>query len=213
MKTFLRMNSSKSGQFGFTLLELLVAMVIGLIILSAVLGLFVSMVQSDSDSIKMAQLNQELRGVMSLITRDIRRAGANRNSAADATGATPSNPFSVAGGTRLTISANEQGDPDSCITYSYDSDEGNELYGFRWDSNVHTIETRTAGAACNAGGWTGITDENQTYITALAFTDNTVVEAGINIREIAITLSGRLVKDANVSRTLTETIKIRNDEF
>lgn len=204
----------KSNQFGFSLIELLIAMVIGLIILSAVLGLFVSMVKSDSDSIKAAQLNQELRGAMSLITRDIRRAGANRNAAADATAATPSNPFSVAGGTRLDIDSNQQGDANACLTFSYDADDGsNELFGYRWDSDIGTVETRAAGAACSAGGWISITDDKLTTITALTFADATVVEAGINIRQITATLSGRLVKDTNVTRTISETIKLRNDEF
>jgi prepilin peptidase dependent protein B len=193
---------------------MLISMVIGLIVLSAVLSLFVSMLISDSENIKAAQLSQELRGAMSLIARDLRRAGANQNAATDATAVTPTNPFSIAGTTRLIISANEQGDANSCITFSYDANDGsNELFGYRLDSAEDTVEVRSGGAACNASGWTNLTDESLVNITALTFTDTTVVEAGINIRQISITLSGALAKDNTVTKTITETIKLRNDEF
>lgn len=213
MKTTLQPKATRLGQRGFTLIELLISIVIGLIILSAVLGLFVSMIRSNTDSIKTIQLNHELRAAMSLISRDLRRAGANRNAAADATAATPSNPFSVAGTTRLAIASNQQGDANSCITYSYDSNEANELYGFRLDSAMGTVETRAGGAACNAGGWSNITDENLVNITALTFTDITVVENGINIRQITTALTGVLRSDATITRTIIETVKLRNDEF
>lgn len=201
------------NQQGMTLLEVLIAMAVGLIILSAALGMLVSMIKADSENAKAIQLNQELRGAMSLITRDIRRAGANQNAAANATASPPSNPFSVSGSTRLSISANPQGDANSCVTYSYDSNDGSELYGFRLDSTNHTVETRASGAACNAGGWDDLTDLNLVNITGLSFSDTTVVEAGINIRQITITLAGYLKRDNTVTRTITESIKLRNDEF
>jgi prepilin-type N-terminal cleavage/methylation domain-containing protein len=215
MKTKLRLN-----QQGLTLLEILIAMAMGLIILSAALGIFVSMIKADTDNVKTIQLNQELRGAMSLMTRDIRRAGANQNAAANATGSPPSNPFSVAGGTRLTIEANPQGDANSCITYSYDSEspfgtsESSEKYGFRLDPVDHTVETRNGDNACSAtSGWLDLTDKNLVNITGLSFTDTTVVQAGINIRQITITLSGYLARDNTITRTITETVKLRNDEF
>jgi prepilin-type N-terminal cleavage/methylation domain-containing protein len=212
------LNSNRFGQHGFTLIELLIAMLIGLIILSAVLGMFVSMIKADTDNIKAIQLNQELRGVMSLITRDLRRAGANRNAAVDATDGTPSNPFSVAGGTRLAIAANAQANANSCVTYTYDEAnsgvvDAGENFGFRWDSAMNAVETRAAGAACGAVGWTNVTDPTLVSVTGLTFTDTTVVEAGINIRQITVILSGQLVRDATVTRTITETVKLRNDEF
>lgn len=210
-----RLKTTRLDQHGFTLVELLVAMVIGLFILSAVLSMFVSMLKSDSDNIKAIQLNQELRGAMSLITRDIRRAGANQNAAADATATPPANPFSVAGGTRLTLAANEQGNANACIIYAYDANDGsNERFGFRLNSAAQTVETRGAAAACNAAtNWSALTDNTLVAVTGLTFADTTVVQAGINIRAINVTLSGSLVRDATVTRTITESVKIRNEEF
>jgi prepilin peptidase dependent protein B len=219
----LKSNFIKYGQQGITLLELLISTVIGLFILGVVLGLFVSMIRSDTENVKAIQLNQELRGTMSLISRDIRRAGANQNAAVDATGSTPSNPFSVAGTTRLSVAANQQGDANSCVTYSYDSNQTSELYGFRLDSDNNTVETRANGAACDAGGWDDMTDNTLINIETvtiagvtypgLRFAESTVEEAGIQIRQITIVLSGSLVSDSNVTRTISETVKVRNDWF
>ncbi|WP_374088577.1 prepilin-type N-terminal cleavage/methylation domain-containing protein [Methylomicrobium lacus] len=205
------------GQQGITLLELLISMLIGLFILGLVVGLFASMIKSDSDNIKAIQLNQELRSVMSLITRDLRRAGSNRNAAVNAA-VSPTNPFSE-GSARLTISPNDQGVAKSCVTYAYDSTatfgtiQATELYGFRLDSDNHTVETRASGNACDDSGWTDLTDSTLVNISGLTFDESTVSEAGITVRQITITLSGNLVRDANVSRTITETVKLRNDWY
>jgi predicted aconitase len=47
----------------------------------------------------------------------------------------------------------------------------------------------------------------------LRFAESTVEEAGIQIRQITIVLSGSLVSDSNVTRTISETVKVRNDWF
>lgn len=208
------LNVMKYTQRGFTLIELMISIVIGLIILAAVMGMFVTMIKSDSDNLKSIRLNQELRAAMSLIARDIRRAGANRNAVVNSSTSPPTNPFSVAGGTRLTIADNKEGTANSCVTYSYDAnDTSNELYGYRHNSTDGKVEARANGAGCDANGWLTVTDEKLVNITTLTFADTTVTEAGINIRQITVTLSGQLRRDNTVTRTLTETVKVRNDEI
>lgn len=231
--------SSHDKQSGFTLIELLISIVIGLIILAAVVGLFVSMTKSDSDNLKAIRLNQELRATMSLISRDLRRAGANRNAALDST-PPPSNPFSVAGGTRLAI-ANYNGKANAQVTYSYDVDPNaaactSENFGYRWNSNtandgMWTVESFASSsvAGCGAGAWTSVTDGDLVEITddgqtlspgyvagaprGLQFADAVINEAGVRIHQITVTIWGRLKKDHAVMRSLTETIRIRNDEM
>jgi len=214
MNRRLEISNLKASQDGFNLIELMIAILIGLIILSAALGLFVSMMGSNNANLKSIRLNHELRSTMALMTRDIRRAGANRNAAANVLASPPTNPFSVSGGTRLTIAANQQGDAISCLTYSYDADDGsNELYGYRQNSANGTVESRGGGAACSAVGWQVVTDGNLVNISALTFTDSTIVEAGINIRQITASITGNLIRDTAITRTISETVKIRNDEF
>jgi prepilin peptidase dependent protein B len=208
-------------QHGITLLELLISMLIGLFILGVVLGLFVSMIRSDTDNVKAMQLSQELRAAMSLMSRDIRRAGANRNAAVNSTAATPTNPFSSTStantsgiATQLAISGGG-----STIMYAYDetSDAVVELFGFRRNSIAGTERVEhcagSTGVAAGCGTWQPITDENLVKITNLTFVDNSVCEADVNVRQITITLTGELRSDATTTRTISETVKLRNDEF
>lgn len=65
-----------SRQNGFGLVELLVGMTIAMIILAAASEVFLSSLTSNRDSIRMARLDQELRQVMTMISRDVRRATA-----------------------------------------------------------------------------------------------------------------------------------------
>jgi prepilin peptidase dependent protein B len=205
---------TKNKQPGFTLIELMISIVIGLIVLAAVIGMFVSMVKSDNDNLKAIRLNHELRAAMSLITRDIRRAGANQNAAVNSSTTPPTNPFSSTTGpvTRVTIAGGG-----SSISFSYDavSDAVIELYGFQRNSTAgnERIESCSGSTATGCGIWQPVTDESFVNITNLAFTDTTVPQNGVNIREITVTLSGQLRSDPSVTRTLTETVKVRNDEI
>lgn len=219
-------NAMRYGQRGFTLIELMISIVIGLIILSAVLGLFVSLIKSDSDNIKAIQLNHELRTAMSLMTRDLRRAGYNGASAANVIAGT-ANPFQE-------LAFNILAPPilnATCVTYAYDADndginDGNsERFGFRLNSGA--IETRESGEACSSTtNWDNITDENLVEITSFNVSDPDLIgdepeetalpgktSAGITIHRITITLAGRLVRDPTVSRSITEFVEIRNDEY
>lgn len=62
-------------QFGLSLIELMVAVTIGLFILSGLAFLTSGTVNSNARQLKTTRLNQELRAIMDLTTRDLRRAG------------------------------------------------------------------------------------------------------------------------------------------
>lgn len=89
------MNQLRTGAMrkvsGFTLVELMVAMVAGLIVVGAVLTFTVSSIRSNSDFVNSTRLMQELRNSSDFITSDLKRAGydetamlyvANQNSTA-----------------------------------------------------------------------------------------------------------------------------------
>lgn len=60
---------------GFSLVEMLVSMAVGLFLLAGVVVLFSATLSSQSNTLKTTRLNQELRNVIDLISRDVRRAG------------------------------------------------------------------------------------------------------------------------------------------
>lgn len=209
---------------GFTLIELMISLVIGLIIIAAIITMYIAMIRSNSDNLKSIRLNQDLRSLMSLMNRDIRRAGANRNAAADVISTPPTNPFSdITSGTRFTIDDDTDLTSGNCITYSYDSDEASELYGFRLGStaiggtNIGTVETRANGALCSStSDWQTLSDPNLVNITQLQFlkTPTPNPPSGpITIEQVEIRLTGELRQDSTVTRTIVETVKIRNEEF
>lgn len=59
---------------GFTLVELMVALVVGLIVTLAAVGFVVSVARANSEDIQVTRLNQELRALSEVINREIRRA-------------------------------------------------------------------------------------------------------------------------------------------
>lgn len=197
--------TAKHPQAGFTLIELMISIVVGLLLLSTVIGIFIAMIRSDSDNLKSIRLNQQLRATMSLIARDLRRAGYNGGAIADVMTAAP-NPFQS-----LAITTN-------CATYDYDkdrdsTDDGNsESFGFRLNSGA--IESRENGEGCTGTtNWDNVTDDDLIEITSFTTSDSPVTTGGITIHEIAITLTGRLINDHNVIRTITETVEVRNADY
>jgi len=61
-------------QRGFSLIELMVALVVGLIVSGAAIGFVVAVAKSNSENIQVTRLTQELRSVSEVITKEIRRA-------------------------------------------------------------------------------------------------------------------------------------------
>ena len=65
---------------GFTLVELMVALVAGLIVSAAVLAFFFSSMKSNGEYVQSTRLTQELRNILDLMSRDVRRAGSDDDS-------------------------------------------------------------------------------------------------------------------------------------
>ena len=68
------LNARTKGQSGFGLVELMIGLAVGMIVVAAAMGLMTTTLSNSNDSIKMARLDQELRQVMTMLSRDVRRA-------------------------------------------------------------------------------------------------------------------------------------------
>ena len=164
---------------GFSLIELMIAMVIGLIVIGAVLALVMSMITTNNRTIQSIRLTQELRATAAVITSELQRAGSAEN------------PFNVTAASALgtvTIS-----DSNKCITYSYADIAG---------TTVSRAVSISGGAvyvgttACGAGG-TKLSSTNVT-INGMTF-----LRSG---RRIDVTLTGTLPSDSSVTRSYTQSI-------
>lgn len=126
----------------------------------------------------------------------------------------------------VTNAPNDLDAANDCVTYGYDFDSdgqigAGEVYGFRYNPTAESIETLNGGGSltdCAAGTWVNQTDESGITITNLDVTetDKTNTEANVNVtmRELQITIAGRLDSTSAgipISRTYTETVKVRND--
>lgn len=221
---------------GFTLIELMVALVLGLVVVGGVMGVFMSTYQSNAQNIKSVRLNEEMRAVMSMMTRDIRRAGV-RDLAWQPSLLGSANVFAndvnwVVSRYDTTVPAN------SCALFAYDSDSNDVLgnpdrMGYRMRREVsggiarQSVETRRTGTACNGAGWEKVTDENIMNVLSLNFT--TTLEpgtSGVAVRTVIVTLDAathtRSLNPASltaadctnidvVCRQLVEKIRLRND--
>ncbi len=217
--------NSPYTQRGLSLVELMIGITIGLIVLLAVTSLYVTTVRGSSDTLRIARLNQDLRTVVELMRNDIRRAGYWANATSDLDSSSNNNPFMAAG---ADVDASTAG----CILFTYDSqgdstlDDGssstvNDRFGFKHNATDGTVETRTGGTgslSCSGGNWEAMTDPNLVEITALTFTlttSNISLTSGNSIdkRDVVINITGRLRNDTAVTRSLSETVRIRNDKF
>jgi prepilin peptidase dependent protein B len=115
-------------QTGFTLIEIMLALLIGLIVVAATISIYISTIRGSSDIVKSARLNHDLDSALALMVNDIRRAGywAGAMVGSDSR----DNPFTKPGTTDLQIPSA------SCVLYTYDADASGtvndiEYYGFK----------------------------------------------------------------------------------
>ena len=173
---------------GFSLVELMVGILVGLIVIGGATSVFLSTVTSSASTLKMSKLNQELITAMSVMAGDIRRAGFD----ADVSTENPTdNDFNQVGTTALSIRDNMANDAlidmtplsvsgatsGECILYTYDQDKDGfvddaEFFGFRLNAGVLEMHQTLAVAAdtCSTGGnWLPVTDGDLINITTLTF--------------------------------------------
>lgn len=211
---------------GLSLVELLVAVGLGLVVMAGVLGMVASSLRANSDSIKTTRLNQEMRAALDLMVRDIRRAGYRNNYTV--------NIGSVATGGVFdnTVRLFDNG---GRIQFQYDLDDDGTLetdtesFGFRLESGAIRF---TNNALATTPVWQALTDPDMITVTALSFcleppepsnpcpttapAASKVTLTGsaqVSVFEVRITLRAQLKNDAATARQLTETVRVRNDRF
>ncbi len=157
---------------GFTLIELMVALVLGLVVIGGVMGVFISTYQANAQNIKAVRLNEEMRAVMSMMTRDIRRAGT-RDLAWQPSLLGSDNPF--ANDVNWVVSRYSASYPQySCVLFAYDRDSDDALtntdrFGYRLKDG--RVEYRDgSGTDCQGGSWAGLSDEKTARVLSLSFT-------------------------------------------
>ncbi len=160
-KSFLTMKKMK----GFSLIELMVAMVVGLFVAAIVATMYVGIIRANSTTVQLSRLNIDMQAALDIIARDIQRTGyasgaeaaLERDSAGNPTSSAASNAVHTAMFSAVELDGS--GDPkdlnaDSfqCVLIRYDANGDGiipttttsaapELIGYRHRDNA--IEFRT----------------------------------------------------------------------
>jgi prepilin-type N-terminal cleavage/methylation domain-containing protein len=201
--------SGKKG--GFSLVELLIALVVGMVILGAMYSVFTIQNKTFGSQEELVAMQQNVRAGMDMMAREIGMAGYDPcrvNSDSD-----PSNNFSGVTGnsTQLQIMADLDGnDPPSHNCQS--PYKGIDLYSqenivYAFDANNKLI-TRNIGA----GNHTLVENVDSLNFDYLDGSGN-VPATSANVRRIRITITARTAKPANGgyrTYTLTSVIAPRN---
>lgn len=216
---------------GLSVVELMVGIAVGMFVLAGAAMVVTNQLTDNRRLLLETQIQQDLRAAMDIITRDVRRSGywADAYKAVSPPVAAVSNPYTPAG--VFATSADTL-----AYTYSHDydrlTDENNivdahEQNGFTLNSSRHTIDVQLA-----AGNFQALTDPDVVRITRFdaAFTATPVnlptcatppcaaVSAACGgssqllIRSVTLTIEGEAVHDPSVKRSLTSTVRLRNDQ-
>lgn len=216
-----------SRQLGFSLLELLISLMLGFVISTAAISLFINTANSDFHQLKTMRLNQELRGIMLLMVREIRRAGyLDPAGLSLLIGSGEWNPFIYDSNNNKLLFSLEKIDNSptyNCILFTSDQNtngrlDEDEYFGYqrRYDSRTknYTVKIGAKSAtSCNSGNWESISDENTISINELSFIpypQRLGQQQHLLHCNIEIHLSGYLVNDPSVSLNLSQSLNLRN---
>jgi len=201
------LKSMPCGQRGETLMGLLVGLVVGLIVLGGASLVYLGAARANATTLQISRTNQELKAIMDVIIRDIRRAGRSPEAIHCIGGVSCTNSFAD-GGEDWTLTTSQ-------IDFTYDrngngSQDSNECYGFRRveESAIGRIEMKTS---CTPT-WQALSAPNSAHISSFALTDEIRCEAAgsrqLAIRKIRIYLEA---ESGGVMRRMCQNIRLKND--
>jgi len=192
---------------GFSLVELLIALFLGTMLVTMVIGLYTTCISTGSKNLKMSRLRSDLQSLVALIETDIRRAGYGGSD------------YLVGVTGDQTIDINTSND---CIVYYYDHDNNGNLesadkMAFSFQNHIVKFKTgvgKIANTECvDKTGWENVSYPNIIKITELSFTEIATSTVTTTQRSIKLTLAGELVSDSSYHYSITTQVKVRNLEF
>jgi len=199
---------------GFSLVELMVAMVAGLLLVAAVTALFATILKANQTAMQVSRLNQELQSVTDMIARDGQRAGYDwaatsffNNAASGA-----KSPFYFDASTDLMSETSTGSNVYRCIRLKYDKNDSglldtDETFIYSYDSTDKGVKL---GSSCSSGSL--ISTESTIEVTGMTFSLlGSSVSSGA--RTVRMSLTGQHKANTDLKLTLQRDIKLRNDGY
>lgn len=212
------------AQHGLSMVELLVGAAVALFVAAAGTALFAGNLRESRQLLLEARLMQDLRTAVDIASRDLRRAGywsgATDGVWGPGASAVAANPYAaIAPGNAASDAVSFRYSRDATENNTVDS---NEQFGFRLRNGALEIQL-------GAGNWQALTDTGTLTVTAFSITP-TVQDLSLDafcarpcpagstscpphqqVRSLALTISGRLVADTSVTRSVRSQVRLRND--
>lgn len=207
------------AEAGFTLVETLVGIAIGLVVVAAATTFVIAQLEGLHALWVQSRLMQELRVAAEIVARELRRAGHWSHAAAapwqpDHGASVPANPHAP-----LSPLASQA--PDARFSYSHDDpSDAVEPTGFRLHDGA--IEMRLGD-----GRWQALTDAGSLVVTAFTLTPavrrvplhslcaKTCGDAPCGPvqeqRTVSIAIRGRAAADPRMVRSVQSVVRVRND--
>jgi type IV pilus assembly protein PilW len=210
---------------GFTLIEMMIALAIAAILMVGIYRVFESQERAYILQDRMAEMNQNARVALEIMSKDIRNAG-----------------FDPSWIDRLGPYAGFQSATDQTVVFTQDTDgdglfnSSGEFLGYRFDAANQQIDRCSGGGAC--GAWQPFVDRIQNLQFNYVYTDGEDASADppglpddadaddtndfADIREVEVQVqavrSGQRDQDADVmgrftDTTVTSRVKVRNLAF
>jgi prepilin peptidase dependent protein B len=223
----------RARQRGLSIIELLVGVAVGLFIVGGAIKLMIDNLVSNQRMVMETRVNQDLRAAADLVARDLRRAGYWRNA--------PAGVFSAGAPTVIENPYGAVNLASNVIDYSFSRDTDTsisdaEAAGYRLSGGVLQMLRSTTATA----NWQPLTDPNTVTVTNFIITPNprtielytycqcrvtlscaaSLFQVGganyasrprLEVRNYDLVISGQSPTDANVQRTIRESIRVRND--
>lgn len=203
-------NQHSAAQRGYTLIELMIGMLVGFIVLSAVIYAFIATLKSSKDVVNSTRLNMEMSVITSMVTGELRRTGYWPASGAGSSpyGASPDLEFYPS-----EISAN-------CVLYSYYNDAslpgGRVDRGFALVGNEILFGSASLGAgSCDTSGWEAINASQLVSVGLFSVTCQDIGGAASCAHEAGVTKYRKLEVeiDAVHSRDPLWSVKWKDDVY
>lgn len=198
---------------GFSLVELLVAMAAGLLLIAGFSSLFVALLTSQHKAMQQSRLNQEIQGLMEMISRDIAQSGYDGH-ALRRLAITPSinSPFAFAGEQDFGQPSSAEAGQFHCLKLRYDSNNNGELdeaeqIVYSYDKQTKAIKKAQGLVECGQGS--RISTDNTIAIEVFNF--QPLVLNGTGRQGVSLAMGAHLKALPSLTIALSHTVAFGNE--
>ncbi|ACQ94110.1 putative type IV pilin [Tolumonas auensis DSM 9187] len=137
MPIFLKRSGTIQKSKGFSLIELMVAMVIGLFVAAIMATMYVSIIRANSTTVQLSRLNMDMQSALDIIARDIQRTGyasgaeaaLERDSAGNPTSSAVSSAVHTAMFSAYASDGSALDLQNNCVLLRYDANDDGSITG------------------------------------------------------------------------------------